>query len=383
MSLRFLSVLSFSFALLAIAYGTSLHQAYAQSGPTTSSVETSVESEQSNAPTNIQWINKLVRHINNLMKKPATEQEKAMEFARQGHYDEALSILAPLYQKDKNNQSVMRDYTAVLSWSGQDQKAIDVYQKLLPSQQSDYVLAAIGHSYRELNQPDSALATYQTGLKLYPNNVIFSEGIVRCLIDKGEIDKALSEVNDALGKQGERPELLAVKKEITDAIAKRDDQIAVQLGREKHYVEALSILSNLYAQHGDDVDITRDYLAILGWAGTNDDEVIALYKTLPSGDQPDYVLEAVGHSYRKLHQPNEAFQVYQIGVEKYPDNVAFAEGRIRCLADQGKFTEALAMANEDIDKHGERFEITDIRKNILRIKASATHHKSKSSSQNL
>ena len=308
------------------------------------------------------FVNRFTRHP-----RQPSERDQAVELARQGRYDEALVILAWLYQKDKTNVGVTQDYAAVLSWAQQDRKAVDIYETLAPQQEPDYVLAAMGHSYRELNQIDQALAIYRVGAQQYPDNVNFSEGIIRCLIDKGDIQGALAEATDDLSKHGDRPEILADKKEIMQIMVKRDQQVAVQLGREKHYPEALAILSRLYAQQNDNPSVTSDYLAILGWSGGHDDQVVELYRTLPPGDQTDYVLEAVGHAYRNLHQPDQALVVYQAGLKQYPDNVFFAEGAIRSLVDEGKLQEALTMANEDIRQHGNRPEILDIKKNIIRL----------------
>jgi tetratricopeptide (TPR) repeat protein len=315
------------------------------------------------------WIQKFIQRLHQSTPKPPTEQDIAIDHARKGQYDQALAILAKLYNKDKTNQSVARDYATVLSWGGQNQPAVDVYESMPQEPQPDYLLATIGRTYRELGQSDKALDVYQAGVKQYPDNVIFSEGVIRCLIDKNDLDNALSEASNDIAKHGIRPEI---------AMAKRDDQTAVELGREKRYAEALAILSRLYMQHGDNPDIARDYLAILGWAGGHDAEVVAFYKKLPPGNQPDYVLEAVGHSYRILKQPEDAQAVYAAGMRQYPDNVVFTEGAIRSLVDQKKYNEALAMADDDIAAHGKRPEIVDIRKNILRLKRPApTHHHKK------
>jgi len=297
--------------------------------------------------------------------KPLTEQDKAALEARQGQYDDAIAKLGKMHQKDPNNQSVTRDYLTVLSWAGHDQDAVDLYEKL-PPQQPDYVLAAIGHSYRALGQTDKALMVYRIGLGRYPDNVTFAEGEIRCLADKGDLDAALAKTGDDQAKHGDRPEIAAARKDIIDAMVKRDDQKAVEMARAKHYPQALAILHNLYIQHSDNPTVTADYLAVLGWAEGNDDQVIALYKTLPADFHPDYVLKAVGHSYRKLKRPDYAFVVYQEGLQKYPDDVVFAEGSIRSLSDQKKYDDALKMANDDLKAHGNRPEIVDAKKYILK-----------------
>jgi len=309
----------------------------------------------------------------NLPYRPPTEQDKAVMAARKGNYDEAIATLDRLHRKNKNDQSVTRDYIAVLSWAGRDQEAVDLYNDL-EGQQPDYELSAIGHSYHDLGQNDKALDIYRLGLIRSPNSTTFAEGELRCMVDLGDLDNALVKADADLATHGERPPIVAIKKEILQLIVKRDDQKAIALARVQHYPEALAILSGLYAQHSDDPAITSDYLAVLGWAGGNDQQVVTLYKTLPAGDQPDYILKVVGHAYRQLKQPDQALPIYQQGQQKYPDDVAFPEGVIRCLADEGKYDEALTVADADLSTHGLRPEIVDAKKNILRLQKDAKSH---------
>jgi tetratricopeptide (TPR) repeat protein len=308
-----------------------------------------------------------IRHI------PSSQQQRAIELARQGQYEDALSILEKLHQRDKGNVDITRDYVTVLSWAGHDQQAVDLYDSL-PEHEPDYVLAAIGHSYRKLGDTDQALAIYRQGLKKYPDSVIFAEGEIRCMADKGELEDALAKANDDISKHGNRREIAAAKGDILQTMFHRDEQKAVELARQNDYPGAINRFHDLYTQHSDDVTLTRDYLATLDWQGGNDEQVVALYKTLPPGEQPDYVLEATGHAYRNLKQYDKAQAIYEEGLQRYPDNVVFAEGTIRSMADQKKYDAALAKANEDLRIHGERPEIVDIKKNILRLMPHAKHH---------
>lgn len=143
---------------------------------------------------------------------------------------------------------------------------------------------------------------------------------------------------------------------VTSATWKEEHDRAVQLARQGRYGEALPTLKQLYVQHGDDVSVVRDYLAVLGWAGGNDALVVNLYRTLPP-DQPDYVLSAVGLAYRNLHQPRESYRVYQIGLTRAPYNVGFATGAIRSLTEDGYLAQALAFADDNLYRLGQREEI--------------------------
>lgn len=138
--------------------------------------------------------------------------------------------------------------------------------------------------------------------------------------------------------------------------ASSDHERAVQLARQGRYDEALPILQSLHNSQPGNVSVTRDYLAVLGWAGGHDALVVSLYRTL-GGDQPDYVIEAAAKSYRNMRQPNDSLALYQNGLARSPANVSFAVGVIRSLADSGQTDAALAAARDNISRYGERPEV--------------------------
>jgi tetratricopeptide (TPR) repeat protein len=366
--------------LVAVIYGTTSSNAQSDATPATASTDTqtapAATADQTSAPTTVS--EKILAHLRNFLSPirqiPSSQQQRAVELARQGQYDEALDILEKLHQRDKSDVEVTRDYTTVLGWAGHDQQAVDLYDTL-PSHEPDYVLAAIGHSYRKLGQTDKALDVYRKGLKRYPDNVLFAEGEIRCIADTNDLEGALAKANDDLGKHGIRTPIATAKGDILQAMFRRDEQKAVELARQQSYPEAINRFHDLYAQHSDDVTLTRDYLATLDWQGGNDEQVVALYKTLPPGEQPDYVLEATGHAYRNLKQYDKAEGIYEEGVQRYPDSVLFTEGYIRSLVDQKKYDLALAKTDQDLRVHGQRPAIVDIRKNILRLKPHGNSHR--------
>ena len=133
-------------------------------------------------------------------------------------------------------------------------------------------------------------------------------------------------------------------------------QRAAILARKGHYDQSLAELSKLQREYRGNIDLVRDRTAILSWAGRNQ-ESVSLYEQKLRGDQPDYVLDAVAHSYRVLGKPDRALALYQRGYARSPNNEAFAVGIIRCLTDQGFIERAIAFANEDLRRHGNRLEV--------------------------
>lgn len=131
---------------------------------------------------------------------------------------------------------------------------------------------------------------------------------------------------------------------------------AVRIARDGRVNEGLALLQKLHQDHPNDINITRDVLVASGWAG-HDQDVIKIFETLPSEGEPDFVYAAVGLSYRNLHQPNRAYDIYRLALHNSPDNTSFMAGAISSLTDAGQFDNALNTANAALERHGDRPEI--------------------------
>lgn len=304
------------------------------------------------------------------------ERDKAVELARAGQYDQAITALSKLHDKYPDIAGITSDYVAVLGWAGHDEESTRLYEAG-PADQPDYVLAAIGHSYRTLNQSEKALAAYRLGKQKYPDNVIFAEGEIRTLADQGKLDEASALADADLKAHGNRAEIVAAKADVVRAQIKLARDNAVQLGRDKHYAESLAIFRGelLDAEHTSDADIRRDYLAVLGWAGGHDSEVVSIYKSLKEEDQTDFTLLAAAKAYRNQRHPETAIQLYRAGITKYTDNTAFQIGEIRCLMDMRKTDEALKKINAYESVHGASSELDSAKRDIATIRFNAVRSK--------
>jgi tetratricopeptide (TPR) repeat protein len=107
--------------------------------------------------------------------------EAAMRLARAHHYADALPMLEKLHNESPNDVTVTGDYLTVLDWAHYDDKALALYQSLHGAAQPDYVMLAGAHAYYMTGQTGKALALYREGVKLYPENQSFGEGVSRCL----------------------------------------------------------------------------------------------------------------------------------------------------------------------------------------------------------
>ncbi|MDE1902031.1 MAG: poly-beta-1,6 N-acetyl-D-glucosamine export porin PgaA [Alphaproteobacteria bacterium] len=276
------------------------------------------------------------------------EQDKAVEAARAGNYDQALPVLDRLHQEHPQDLSIASDRAAILGWAGRDADAVAAYQALPPGDRPDYLIDAIGHSYRNLHQPADALAVYRLGLQKYPNNQSFLAGEIFSLLESGHLDEAVAHAQQEQAQypNPDAPLLQAIKTAL--------DANAVQMARNGDYTHALPAFAALHDKYPDDAAITGDYVVALSWAG-RDADAVKLYAALPqNADVPDYVLDAAAHSYRNLHQSKKALALYQAALDKTPDNVTYAVGVIDCLSDLGRTAEALKVAKEQMAKHPEK-----------------------------
>lgn len=304
------------------------------------------------------------------------ERDKAVELARAGQYDEALTALSKLHTNYPDIVGITDDYLAVLGWAGHDEESVRLYEGI-PAEQPDYVLAAVGHSYRNLNQPEKALAAYRLGEQKFPDNVIFVEGEIRTLADQGKLDDASALADADLKAHGDRAEIVAAKADVVRAQIKLARDNAVQLARDGHYAESIALFRGdlLDAEHTTDSGIRSDYLAALGWAGHHDAEVISIFKSLKEEDQTDFVLLAAAKAYRNQHHSDTAIQLYRDGMKKYPDNVSFQVGEIDCLLDMRKTDEALKKIKAYESVHGKTPEFEKAKRDIALIRFNAVRSK--------
>jgi biofilm PGA synthesis protein PgaA len=279
------------------------------------------------------------------------EQDMAVMAARQGQYDQALPMLEKLHNEHPQDLGIATDYAAILGWAGRDQEAVNQYEGLPAGDRPDYLIDAIGHSYRNLHQPEKALDVYHLGLQTFPDNQSFLGGEIFSLLESGKTDEAVAHAQDANTKYPQPAEPLAL------AIKEAFHVNAVALARAGKYKEAIPALAALRKQYPDDFGIAADNVAVLSWAGRDADavkEYRALVSTNAQGDVPDYVLDAAAHSYRNLHQPKQALALYEAALKKDPNNVTYAVGAIYSLSDLGRTAEALKLAQKQLSAHPDK-----------------------------
>lgn len=219
------------------------------------------------------------------------------------------------------------------------------------------LIGLLAHNAFAQNEPASLLATtnQDSGDDVAPKSALAPSAIEAQQNEQKEKATAEQEAAEPIHAPVSAPTPV-VKKVASRPAWQIQHDSAVRMARNGDTGNALSILRDLYRQHGDDKGIVRDYLAVLSWNGGHDQQVVELYKSLP-GDTHDYVLEAVGKSYRNLHQPDNARQIYAAGLGANPASDVYAAGYIHSLTEAGYVDDALAAADENQRRYGPRIEV--------------------------
>jgi len=121
----------------------------------------------------------------------ATDTAQAIELARSGRTEEALSILEKKYHHDPQNQSVFYDYLTVLSWAGKDDLVAELATRFSPKTGPGYVLESVAKSARRRGDYVQAELLYRTGLIRFPDDLDFPVGLILTLADAGRSRNAV------------------------------------------------------------------------------------------------------------------------------------------------------------------------------------------------
>ncbi|EAX48936.1 Tetratricopeptide TPR_2 repeat protein [Thermosinus carboxydivorans Nor1] len=87
--------------------------------------------------------------------------EQAVALARQGNYDEAITLLDWLKKQEPNDLSIAFDYITILAWAGHNEAAIKNYEALWTQDIPDYVRIYISDAYRRTGNLEQAMAAIQ------------------------------------------------------------------------------------------------------------------------------------------------------------------------------------------------------------------------------
>ena len=100
-----------------------------------------------------------------------SQQDKGVQLAREGKYQEGLAILQKLLDKNPGNYAVRRDYVIIATWAGDCDLALENYEKIKTAkQQEGYLIVAVSDCLNEQNRPEEAIELLRKAEKQTPDD---------------------------------------------------------------------------------------------------------------------------------------------------------------------------------------------------------------------
>jgi len=117
---------------------------------------------------------------------PRAEREGAVMQARHGGAKGGLAVLKRLVEQYPDDPRLLADATIVASWAGDDQYAMDLYDRPLTPKDDAGVAEAAGHAARNLHLYTRSLELYRLAHKLEPDRWQPRLGEAMVLTDMGD-----------------------------------------------------------------------------------------------------------------------------------------------------------------------------------------------------
>ncbi|MEW6171283.1 MAG: tetratricopeptide repeat protein, partial [Candidatus Omnitrophota bacterium] len=117
--------------------------------------------------------------------------KKAIVYAREGNYTYALELMQEVLSKTPDNPEVVSDYLIMLSWAGQYQEAVKMYQEFSKAYiVLDYAIKEIAKCYRLLNEYNQAITLYKKYLEKNEWDKDALRGLIYTYLDAHQFDIA-------------------------------------------------------------------------------------------------------------------------------------------------------------------------------------------------
>ena len=100
----------------------------------------------------------------------AQTREAAVEAARRGEYDAAISSLQALARAAPSDTGVRFDLAVVLQWAGRPREATDVFESTRATEAPEYVLSAMTRAYRDQQRWADAARLAAEGGRRFPES---------------------------------------------------------------------------------------------------------------------------------------------------------------------------------------------------------------------
>ncbi len=146
---------------------------------------------------------------------------------------------------------------------------------------------------------------------------------------------------------------------LSEAYSEREDalrQEAVKQARGGHLEDSLQSLQQLYNRNPANRKVAYDYLTVLGWA-ERDAEVVILADSMELDEAPLHVVDVVAKALRNHKWFEASALLYAEAMQRWPDHLPFALGRLMALADAGEVEASRSLVRQLRIRHPERRDV--------------------------
>ncbi|MDZ7315535.1 MAG: tetratricopeptide repeat protein, partial [candidate division KSB1 bacterium] len=199
--------------------------------------------------------------------------------------------------------------------------ALDV-EKRYPS-----IYTELADSYLKLEQPDSALITYQEAVTKYPQNAFFYRSAAWLLSAKQQFPEAIDAYLKAIENDGQ-----------TTSDYKNVGRLLIAANRND---EALDIYEKLTQLDPNDAEAQEIYASLLAQTGDEDAVIEAKEKALAAKPEDTNLMFSIGRMYFRRGDYQKAVEKFDMLLRLRPEDYEAMEYRGNALQNDGKYTEAI------------------------------------------
>lgn len=157
----------------------------------------------------------------------------ALEQARAGQYDVALTRLQTLATSYPDRPRYFFDYVTVLVWAGHDASALALLPRIQTEADPVYLIEALGHAARNMKEFALATRLYNTVLRRDPERLASVAGLALAQAGAGKPMEALTIIETRRQQNARDPQLLDALQVVADAfLAQREPKRARDLYRQ-------------------------------------------------------------------------------------------------------------------------------------------------------
>lgn len=299
------------------------------------------------------------------------DYRNAIATARAGHPLQALETLRAARANAPEDVGIAYDLVAVAAWAKRYGEATATFEQLDATSAPDYVLREAAGAYAALKRRDQSTRLYRMLLTRNDKDGAAAVGLARTLMDAGKLKEAQAVIRDKGALFAANTSSLMIQADIQernrDFIAARDTYQRVLSSAPKRddarkglrrvtpqlpeYVDALTqarqgrtdkavaLLATLHTADPGNVTVAADRVAVLHWAGRNE-EAVRVFSQMNAASAPDYAVENAAHAQRSLGRHAEAATLYRAALARNPLSLPRNLALIGSLIRAGKLTEA-------------------------------------------